>query len=282
MQLRPRPNVQEVVPRLWPVFLVYGATFVGIVVVSLLAALVVHELYPELSPEAALQGLPGLVAGAVASSSVLAFAAFTATRPSQVVALRLLPGRERGVDLAAMIVGTLALGQALDSASMLIGLGQQGTMAMIRRALEGAAGPELFNAVIVIGVMAPAAEEIFFRGYMQGRLRARWAPWAAVGVTSACFGLLHLEWLHALLAFALGVYFGLLVEITGSALPAIACHVVNNVVFTVLTAVAGTVEAFRPNVVLLVLGLVVFILCLAWLRRSLGAVAASLPPEPPE
>jgi hypothetical protein len=45
----------------------------------------------------------------------------------------------------------------------------------------------------------------------------------------------------------------------------------------VLTAVAGTVEAFRPNVVLLVAGVVVFVVCLVWLRSSLGAA----PPVPP-
>jgi membrane protease YdiL (CAAX protease family) len=265
------------VPRLWPVFAVYVAAFIGILVVSLLAALVVHEVYPELSPEAALQGLPGLVIGALASSSVLLFAAVMATRPFQLPALRLLPGRERGVDLAVMIVGTLALGQALDSAAMLAGLGQVGTMAMIRRALQGAVGPELFNAVIVIGVLAPAAEEVFFRGYMQSRLAARWPPWVAVGVTSACFGVLHLEWLHALLAFVIGFYFGALSEMTGSVLPAIACHVVNNSLSTVLTAAAGTVEAFRPNVVLLVVAGAVFVVCLAWLRSSLGTSA----PTPP-
>jgi hypothetical protein len=269
------------VPRVWPVFLVYVAAFAGIVVVSLLAVLVVHELYPELSPEAAVRGLPGLIAGALASSSVLALAALAATRPFQLPALRLLPGRERGVDLAAMIVGTLALGQALDSAAMLAGVGQQGTMAMIRRALQGAVGPELFNAVIVIGVMAPTAEEVFFRGYMQARLGARWAPWVAVGITSACFGLLHLEWLHAMLAFVLGLYFGALAEMTGSALPAIACHVVNNVLFTVVTAVAGTVEAFRPNVVLLAASILVFVVCLAWLRISLGTAPPPPPPEAP-
>jgi len=37
-------------------------------------------------------------------------------------------------------------------------------------------------------------------------------------VTSACFGILHLEWLHALLAFVLGCYLGFIVEQSGSAL----------------------------------------------------------------
>ena len=154
-------------PRLWPVFLVYVAAFAGIVAASLVAAVVVHDLYPDLPPQVALEGLPGLIAGALASSSVLVLTVFFVTRPLLPATLRLLPGRERGMDLGAMIVGTLALGQALDSAAILAGVGQQGAMAMIQRALRGATGPDLFNAVLVIGVMAGVAEETFFRGYMQ-------------------------------------------------------------------------------------------------------------------
>ncbi len=267
-------------PRLWPVFVVYLAAFVGIIAASLVAALIVHDLYPDLSPQAALQSLPGLIAGGLASSSVLALTVLAVTRPFRAAALRLVPGREGGLDLAAMIVGTLALGQMLDSAAILAGVGQRGATAMIRHALEGAAGPELFDAVIVIGVMAGAAEEMFFRGYMQTQLRARWPAWAAVAVTSGCFGLLHIEWLHAVLALALGLYFGALTEMTGSALPAVACHIINNVVFTVLTARAGSIDGFRPNVVLLGLGAAVFVACLAWLRSSFAAAPPELPSAP--
>lgn len=263
-------------PRLWPVFVAYVAAFVGIVAASVLAAVLVGDLYPELSPRAALEGLPGLIAGGLAASSVLALTVLVAVRPFQPAALRLLPGRERGRDLVAMIVGTLALGQALDSASVLTGMANEGAMAMIRSALLGVTGPDLFNAVLVIGVVAGAAEELFFRGYMQSRLRARWPAWAAAVTSAACFGLLHLEWRHALLAFVLGLYFGTITELTGSALPAVACHIVNNVLFTVLTATVGLVGDVQTNVVLLLFGLIVFAACVVWLRWSL----AGAPPPP--
>ena len=242
----------------------------GIIAAYILAALVVHDLYPDMAPQAALQALPGLIAGGLASSCVLTLVALAATRPLQPAALRLLPGRERGVDLAVMIVGTLALAQTLSSATTLSGLGQQGTMGLVRRALQGASGPDLFNAVIVIGLMAGAAEEIFFRGYMQTRLRARWPAPLAVAVTSFCFALMHLEWLHGILAFVLGLYFGALTEMTGSTLPAMTCHVVNNVLFTLLAALAGSLDAFRPNAFLLAVSVVVFVACLLWLRSSLA------------
>ena len=258
-------------PRLWPVFVAYVLAFVSIVGFSLVAAAIVRAAFPELSEREVFEGLPGLLAGGIASSAALMVTVAMAARPAAAARLRLLPGRETGDHLAAMILGTLALGQLLDSATMLAGLGNRGAMAVIRRAIESAAGPELFAAVIVIGFLAGAAEEVFFRGYMQTRLRERWPAPAAIVVTSVAFGLLHLEWLHALLALALGLWLGVITEQAGSALPAVASHIVNNVVFTVLTATVGTVQDRETNAALLAASAVVFVACVLWIRRPSGA-----------
>ncbi|MDP3767129.1 MAG: type II CAAX endopeptidase family protein [Dehalococcoidia bacterium] len=255
--------------RVWPVFLVYAGAFAAVVVLSLIAALVLRALYPDVPADAVFDGLPGLLAGGMASSTGLVLTVLIAARPLDPAHLRLIPGRETGGALGIMIIGMLALGQALDSLTMLVGLGNVGSMPAIRRALTGAAGPDLGSAVLVIGVMAATAEEVFFRAYMQSRLRARWGTTLTVVATSACFGLMHLEWLHAVLAFFLGLYLGFLTERSGSALPAIACHVVNNVIFTLLTAFVGTVEDFWPNVILFSAGALVFGASLAWLSRAL-------------
>src|SRR5207237_1596260 len=137
-------------------------------------------------------------------------------------------------------------------------LGGRGSLPAIRRALVGAEGGELFAAVVVLGVLAGTAEELFFRGYMQTHLRAAWRPSLAILATSVGFALLHMEWIHAAMAFVLGLYLGALTERTGSALPAIACHVVNNSVFTVATALGGTVDDRATNVMLLAVSLVAF------------------------
>ena len=142
-----------------------------------------------------------MLAGAVASSAALLLTTLAVNRGAPLVALRLIPGRETGRALVVMVVGMLALGQALDSLTMLTGLGQRGSMVAIREALAQAVGPDLFLAVIVIGVLAGTAEEIFFRAYMQTRLGERFRPRLAVLIASACFGILHIEWLHAILAF---------------------------------------------------------------------------------
>jgi len=255
----------------WPVFLVYVSAFAAVVTLSLLAALVLRALYPDVPAEAVLDGLPGLLAGGLASSTALVLTVAVAARPVDLVHLRLVPGRETGGALVVMVIGMLGLGQALDSLTMLVGLGDVGSMPAIRRALTGARGPNLGGAVLVIGIMAATAEEVFFRGYMQSRLRERWSTMLTVVATSACFGLMHLEWLHAILAFLLGLYLGLVTERSGSALPALVCHVVNNVVFTLVTALLGTVEEVWPNVILLSTGTVAFGASLAWLGRRLRA-----------
>ncbi len=263
-------------PRVWPVFVAYVLAFFTIVSFSLMAAVVVHGLNPDLPEREVFDGLPGLIAGGLASALALLFTVSMVARPVSPARLRLLPGRERGRDLAVMILGVLALGQALDSLTTLAGVGERGSMVVIRRAVQSAAGPDLFLAVVVIGVLAGTAEELFFRAYMQTRLRERWAAPVAIVVTSVAFGLLHFEWLHAVLAFGLGLYLGWITELTGSALPAIAAHVVNNSLFTVLTAALGEVEGVEINAILLAAGVAVFAGCLFHLRRTFA-----VPPAPP-
>lgn len=254
-------------PRAWPVFLAYLLAFVAIVAFSIVAADLVRVLFPDVSEQELWGGLPGLLAGGIASSAALMVTVLIVCRPFDPARLRLRPGRENGIDLAVIVIGTLALGQALDSLVTLAGIGDKGSLALIRRALTGAIGPELFAAVLVIGPLAGAAEEIFFRGYMQTTLGTRWRPAIAVPVTSVAFGVMHLEWIHALLAVALGLWLGFVTEQKGSALPAITAHVINNVLFTLLTAATGTVAGVWPNVALGAAGALVFVGALGWVMR---------------
>jgi membrane protease YdiL (CAAX protease family) len=250
------------------VFVAYVGAFAAIVVFSIFALGVVHAMYPDLPEWAVFESLPGLLALAIASSTGLLLTVLLVDRETSLARLRLLPGRETGWTLVVMVIGMLALAQLLDSLAMLARLGQHGPMATIRRALAQAMGPDLFLAVLVIGVLAGSAEEIFFRGYMQTRLGERFPPVAAVLVAAACFGTLHFDWLHGFLAFALGLYLGWITELAGSALPAMACHIINNALFTILTALCGALEGFSLNAGLVAICGLVFTACLVWLRQS--------------
>jgi hypothetical protein len=261
-------------PRVWPVFVAYLGAIATIVLTSLVALSVLRLANPDVADTELLAGAPGLIAGALASSIALVLTVVLAAQPLEIAGLRLIPGRERGPDLVAAILGMLALGQTLDSLAVLLGLSERGTMPAIRRALMGAEGGELFAAVVVLGVIAGTAEELFFRAYMQTRLRTAWRPGPAIVAASAAFAALHMEWIHAAMALVLGLYLGALTERTGSALPAIACHVVNNCVFTIVTALGGTVSERRANVVLLAASVVVFAGCAGLLARRLPRATA--------
>jgi membrane protease YdiL (CAAX protease family) len=254
----------------WRVFATFVAAIAAIFAATGLAIVALKSMYPDAPDQALLQSLPGLMALSLAASFALLFTIVVVVQPTSPAVLRLVPGWETGRALAVMAIGMLALGQSLDSLTQLAGFGDRGTLALARRVLEGATGPDLFGAVVVFGVMAGASEELFFRGYMQTRLREAWGPARAVVVTSACFGILHLDLpgIHSALAFAMGLYLGAIVERTGSMLPALVCHVVNNVVATLQTALGGTIEDRATNAVLAAACALLFVLCLGWLRRA--------------
>jgi membrane protease YdiL (CAAX protease family) len=259
----------------WRVFATYVAAVAGIFAASGVAIVVLKSIYPDTPNQALLQSLPALIAGSLASSVALVFTLLLVVQPTTPAALRLAPGWESGRALAVMALGMLALGQTLDSLIWVAGLGERGSVEIVRRVLEGAVGPELFGAIFVFGVIAGSAEELFFRGYMQTRLAEAWGPARAVVAASACFGVLHVDVLgiHTVLAFAMGLYLGYVVETTGSVLPAIVCHVVNNALYTLQTALGGTLQDRRTNAVVAAACALLFVLCLGWIRRARPSAA---------
>ncbi|MEL7211480.1 MAG: CPBP family intramembrane glutamic endopeptidase [Pseudomonadota bacterium] len=83
-----------------------------------------------------------------------------------------------------------------------------------------------------------SAEEIFFRGYLQSQLAARFSsPMIWIVLPSILFGALHYSpadygnaaWLVAIWATAFGMFAADLTARTGTLAPAIALHFVNNV-----------------------------------------------------
>ncbi|HEV8474277.1 MAG TPA: type II CAAX endopeptidase family protein [Methylomirabilota bacterium] len=263
--------------QVWRVLATYVAAVAGILTASVIAIVALRAVFPDEPEQALLQSLSALIAGSLASSTALIFTIAVIVRPTSPAALRLVPGWETGRALGVATLGMLALGQVLDSLTWLVGLGNHGSIVLVRRVLEGAGGPELFAAVLVFGVIAGTTEEIFFRGYMQTRLRETWGPARAIVVASLAFGVLHIDvsGIHMVLAFAMGLYLGFLVETTGSVLPAAVCHVVNNVVYTLQTALGGTLHDRRLHGVLAAGCLLLFVLCLAWLRRAAPPAAVA-------
>lgn len=88
-------------------------------------------------------------------------------------------------------------------------------------------GPELLMQFLALCVMPAIAEELLFRGAFQGLMRPCGSA-AAIFAPALLFGLLHLDLAQGLTAFACGVFLGWLAERSGSILPGMLLHLVNN------------------------------------------------------
>jgi len=144
------------------------------------------------------------------------------------------------VGWVVVLVGYLALMRGLGRA-----VAVQDALAYLAAGDPGRGGFWL----VVVGVVlaAPLAEEIVFRGYLQGALHEMVSPRAAVVLAAAAFGLAH--GLHyALPTGLLGLLFGWLVQRHGSMWPAVAAHALHNGVVTAVTvAWPGSLELLYPR-----------------------------------
>jgi membrane protease YdiL (CAAX protease family) len=88
----------------------------------------------------------------------------------------------------------------------------------------------LIAAGVLFVVIAPIAEEFFFRGFFYGSLRTRMPTVLAALVCGVVFGIIHVaSGIEAVpVLIALGVIFCLVREATGSLYPVIGMHALNN------------------------------------------------------
>lgn len=83
--------------------------------------------------------------------------------------------------------------------------------------------------IISIAVIAPAFEELFFRGAIEKHLLQKWdKPAYAILVSALIFGLIHGNPAQIPYAFILGLLLGWFYFRTGSLIPCIVIHFINN------------------------------------------------------
>ena len=88
-------------------------------------------------------------------------------------------------------------------------------------------GMELLLQFLVLCVLPAIGEELLFRGALQGLLRPCGSSVAIFG-PALLFALLHLDPIQGLTAFVCAIFLGWLAERSGSILPGMALHFVNN------------------------------------------------------
>lgn len=135
--------------------------------------------------------------------------------------------------------------------------------------------------IISITIMAPLVEELLFRGAIQGyMLRKGMKPLNAILIASAIFGIVHMNPIQIPFAFAIGMIFGWLYYRTGSVVPGIIGHFINNSIACLQMATL-TEEEFNtktiewlgagPTYALFALSLVVMIGMFLYLKKHLPA-----------
>ena len=146
--------------------------------------------------------------------------------------------------------------------------------------------------IISIAIMAPLVEELLFRGAIQGyMLRKGMKPLHAILIASAIFGIVHMNPIQIPFAFAIGMIFGWLYYRTGSVVPGIVGHFINNSIACLQMATL-TEEEFNtktiewlgagPTYALFALSLAVMIGMFLYLKKRLPEAPdyTSLPCHP--
>ena len=92
--------------------------------------------------------------------------------------------------------------------------------------------PNLFSGIVGIlhsCIIVPIVEEIGFRGiFLAGLLKSRCRPWLAILITAIVFALFHMSLVKIISTFGFGIIIGWLYWRTGSIIPGIVIHIVNN------------------------------------------------------
>lgn len=82
--------------------------------------------------------------------------------------------------------------------------------------------------LLLAGVLAPIAEELYFRGVLFRWFRRRAGLYVSAGLSAFIFGLFHLQPMIAVAVMPLGFVAALVYEWSGSLWPSVVIHVVNN------------------------------------------------------
>ena len=133
--------------------------------------------------------------------------------------------------------------------------------------------------ILSITVMAALVEELLFRGAIQGHLlRKGMKPLHAILISSAIFGIIHMNPIQVPFAFAIGLIFGWLYYRTGSLVPGIIGHFINNTIACIQMATMSK-EEFNtktiqwlgegPTYALLVISLAVMVWMFLYLKKHL-------------
>lgn len=183
---------------------------------------------------------------------------------------------------------------ALALACGAVGFFAAGSLATLTAAALPASWVELFDLTrlfrgdpleraamaVLAAVLAPLAEEVAFRGYVQGALLTTHRPGAAIAWSALLFAAMHVDPIRFPAVLLLGILFGWLSWRAGTIWPAVAAHATNNAIgsaLVLLGAQEGRTRVEDPRPALAVLAVAAAILALL---ASAYRAASPAPPTP--
>lgn len=127
---------------------------------------------------------------------------------------------------------------------------------------------------LAIAVFGPVCEEVTFRGAIEGYLLKTASPWKAIFISALLFGIIHMNQVQIPFAFALGLLLGWMYYKTGSLLPGILAHFINNAVgFATMVTMTGSetitgILGKGTTLALMTVSLVAFIFLVAYFNKT--------------
>jgi len=209
------------------------------VIVLLLLVLVLASIFTApfgadaaalLMGEGELTTLGGAVLLTATQAALLLVSWFLVFRPGALAALPRLPGRDPGGAIRAGLGwGVLAwLGATVASAGVVWLLESLGIDAEPQAAEQAIGLLDPWLVVLAVVILAPIAEEVFFRGVVfNAWLREGGRRWAFMG-SSALFALIHLSLVALVPIFLLGLALAWVYQRTGNLLAPISMHLTVN------------------------------------------------------
>ena len=186
-----------------------------------------------------------LIANPVTIAIVVLAVAFTRAPQTDYLALTLPPARDLWIGLASLVV-LIAAGDAVLYFGGYALVTQFQLQSFTTAAAEGWLPALLVGAVIV----APAGEEVLFRGFLfRGWVRSRRATWPAIVLISVLWALLHVQydWTGMLQIFVIGLFLGWMRARSGATLLTFLLHALFNLEGMMETALQVHFFAASPH-----------------------------------
>jgi hypothetical protein len=144
--------------------------------------------------------------------------------------------------VAAGVVSVVVIGFGLGALLDFIARSLGARLPEVQEGFRELAGDRTAAPLLVLGsvLVAPAAEELFYRGMLFPALRRRMDLWPAMGLSGVLFGLSHLQTtldgylLVLLIIIPLGMFLAWLYERTGSIVAPVLAHATFNLIQVVV------------------------------------------------